>query len=135
MRGVMKLDIKRITVGSVLTILSISLLSMAFFWFFTEGGDLTLFFANAAGVASSIVALAFVLFWGLPIHLVLAKYQKTAFWWYTIAGFLPGPLFIFALKPFGSDAPKNLIIQSSYCGVVGAIGAVLFWFYVVKRAS
>ena len=131
----MKVDYKRLVVGSLLAVLSVSLVTMAIFGLGADNRDLAFFSAYASGIVSSFIALAFVLFWGLPIHIALSKYRKTAWAWYMIAGFLPGPLFIFILEPFGSDSFQYLIIQSALCGILGVIGASVFWFYVVKRAS
>lgn len=135
MPGVMRHDIKRLAVGALLSVLSISLITMAIFGLGSDYKDWALFSAYASGIVSSLVAIAFVLFWGLPIHFALTKYKKTGFWWYLIAGFLAGPIFLFATSLSGNDTLNYLIIQSALCGALGAIGAIVFWFYVVKSAS
>ena len=107
--------------------------TVAITWLSGIGNDLQL--ASTLGVAmvSPIVLTLFFIIWALPIHLILNSKNQKNMAWYALAGFLPGPIFISAFKPFGNDSLQYLISQSLYCGFIGIIGAIYFWYFMVQK--
>ncbi len=128
----MKHKALRIIVGSFLTVISITLIAVILQWVFGIGNDLQEATTYAMAMVAPVISGTSLLFWGLPIYLVLTKFKKTKVWWYMLAGFIPAPVFVFMFKPLGDDPLRDLISQSVYFGVIGAAGAIIFWFYVVK---
>jgi len=102
-------------------------------WLSGIGNDLQLVSTLGVAMVSPIVLTLFFTIWALPIHLILNTKNKNNMAWYVLIGFLPGPIFITAFKPFGNDALQYLISQSLYCGVIGIIGAVYFWYFMVQK--
>lgn len=88
--------------------------------------------ALVAGVAA-VVSLISLVFIALPLHYALTRAGKIGIGWYTVPGMLIGPVFVLALKPFGDDPTSWLIVQSLVCGLLGAIGAAIFWFIAVRQ--
>ena len=88
--------------------------------------------ALVAGVAAvvSIIALVFI---ALPLHYALARAEKVSIGWYTVPGMLIGLVFVITLKPFGQDSASWLAVQSLVCGLLGAIGAAIFWLIAVLQ--
>ena len=116
-----------------LSILSMWAVTVVYFWVSGIGNDLQVAATLGAAVGSPLVIVAVYILWGIPIHVVLRKYRKSSIVWYVIAGFLPGPIFIAFFKPFGNDALQYLFYQSLLCGVIGVIGAALFWYNMVRE--
>ena len=133
----MKNKITRIIVGSVLAMLSITLIAVLIQWIFGIGDDFQVVttLALAMAMVAPLVSGVFFLIWGVPIHFVLLKFNRAGVWWYAAAGFLPAIVFVFGFKPMGNDPIMALLYQSAYLGVIGAIGAIVFWFYVIKNDS
>jgi hypothetical protein len=131
----MKNKIIQLIFGSVLTVASITLIAVLLQWLWGIGNDLQLATTYTMATVVPIVASFFLLVWGLPTHFLLSKLNKTKARWYSLAGFVPAPIFVFGFKPMGEDPILGLIYQSSYFGLISAIGATIFWFYVVKNSS
>ncbi|MBU6955056.1 hypothetical protein [Hahella sp. HN01] len=88
--------------------------------------------AVIAGVAT-LVALVVLVIWAIPGHLLLNKLKKDKLIWYIAPALLPGFVFVYWLKPFGQDAEPSLLIQALFCSFVGAVSAVVFWYFAVYR--
>jgi len=86
-------------------------------------------------MGASLVAVIFVTIWALPAYVILNKYKKQTIQWYVLAGFVTGPTYVFLTKPFGNDPFLVKITQSLLCGVIGVLGAVVFWWFVVRKQS
>ena len=86
-------------------------------------------------MASSIVAILFVVILAIPTYVILNTYKKQSIKWYVLLGFVTGPLFVFVTKPFGNDPLLVKLSQSLFCGVIGILGAMVFWWFVVKNKS
>lgn len=125
----------RVAIGSLLTVFLITVLATAAPWIIGPNNDLREATSYGMAIVSPIVATVCLVVWGLPVHFILSKYKMKEFWWYVIAGFIPAPIFVFVTKPLGADITIHLLMQSIYFGVFGCIGALIFWFYVVKKAS
>ncbi len=85
-----------------------------------------------AGVAAAIAALL-VVFWAIPLHLVLVKFSYLNFIWYFLGAVIPSFAFIYGLKPFGDDSAKDLLLQASVCTIIGSMGAFVFWYIAVYK--
>lgn len=123
----------KIIKASFLSIFFMVLITALTFWFFGEGNDLQLAGVFGATIASSTVATIVLIFYGVPVHLLLVKLNNTKLALYMIYGFIPGPFFVFIFKPFGFDEHKYLVLQSLFCGAVGVIGASVFWFFSLNK--
>ena len=131
----MRNKIMKIILGSIYTVITISVITALLFGM---GGSVYMprfEIMQIGALASAIVALAFVIFWGIPSHLIFLKLKINTIKWYALSGFLAGPLFVFITKPFGDDPFFGKLIQSAYCGVIGLLGAIVFWWFVVKNNS
>ena len=82
---------------------------------------------------ASIVAVVAVVVLALPLHTVLSRLNKTSALWYVLAGAITGPFFVLVFKPFGNDLAKDLVVQTFICGSLGAMSAIVFWFFAVYR--
>ena len=124
---------KRILIGAIFAMFAAFL--FVFIVFFIGGssvasrGDIAFF----GSIVAVFVAFCSLLFWGVPIHLVLLKTNITSPYAYLFFGFLPSPIFIFLFKPFGADTFDTLLLQSFICGVTGAIVALTFWSFAVNN--
>ena len=123
----------KIIKASVLSILLMVLITALIFWLMGEGNDLQLAGVFGATIASSTVTTVALIFYGIPIHLLLVKLNKTKLVFYMIYGFIPGPFFVFIFKPFGFDEYKYLALQSFFCGTIGIIGASVFWCFALNK--
>lgn len=123
----------KILVGSLISVLAIVATTMIVFLLSGIGNDLQVAATLGAGIVSAIVAFWVMLLWGLPVHFFLLWLERQEFFWYAIAALIPGPIFIFFVKPFGEDELKYLLSQSVLCSAIGVIGALAFWLYVVRR--
>ena len=81
-----------------------------------------------ASVASTIAAICIIV-WGVPVHMLLKRYEKTKLRWYLVSGALPGFIVVFTFYPFGRDAFGTLLIQSTMLSVVGVLAAGVFWYF------
>ncbi|MDX1537121.1 hypothetical protein [Arsukibacterium sp.] len=88
--------------------------------------------ALVAAVAATVSIIALIVV-ALPLHYALSRTGKVGAVWYVVPGILVGAGFVPGLKPFGQDAVSGLILQSLWCGLLGAIGAATFWFFAVRR--
>jgi hypothetical protein len=119
--------------SGVLSVFAMWAVAVAVFWVSGIGNELQVATTLGAAIVSPVIIIAAFLLWGLPVHLLLIKYRKSSFGWYVLAGFLPGPIFIGFFKPFGNDPFQYLLNQSLFCGVIGIIGAALFWYSMVRK--
>ena len=119
--------------SGVLSILLMWVVVVVFFFVAGIGNELQVASTLGAAIVSPIVIATAFLVWGLPAYLVLNKLNKSSPSWYALAGFVPGPIFIAHFKPFGNDALQYLLYQSVFCGVIGALGAVIFWYGMVRK--
>lgn len=85
-----------------------------------------------AGVAALVAAIV-VIFWVIPVHLILKFFNRSNLAWYILAAIVPGFAFVYALKPFGNDSNTTLLAQTLFCSFVGAIGATTFWYIAVFK--
>jgi len=128
----MRHKLLRVLIGSILTLVSISIIAATIQWIFGIGNELQSVTTFVMAVMSPMVAGAFLVVWGWPVHFALSKYERTEVWWYLAAGFIPAPFFVFVFKPFGHDEFIDMVFQSLYLGAIAVVGAAIFWFYVVK---
>lgn len=125
---------KHILIASLTTVLivfTITFLVTAMDSIGTENPNLLipLFISGVAALVSLIV----VLFWAIPVHLLLGRIKQNYLGWYIVAAVLPSFAFIFILKPFGQDPGMVLMQQALFCSFAGSIGAVGFWYFAVYR--
>lgn len=126
--------VKHLFVASVLTVLTITVVAVALQGLFGIGNDLASPAAVGMAIMAPVVAAVFLIGWGLPVHAVLSRQGRSHWGWYAAAGALPAVAFVFGLRPMGDDGVSALIGQSLYFGAIGAAGALVFWFWVVKRS-
>jgi len=123
----------KLFLGSLYTVISVSLITGVVFFIGGSSAmprtDIMLF----GILVSSIVAVAFVVIFAIPTYVILNKYKKQSIKWYLLAGFVTGPIYVFITQPFGNDLFLIKITQSVYCGVIGMLGAVVFWWFVVRN--
>jgi len=72
--------------------------------------------------------------WGLPVHFLLVRMNKTKIYCYAIAGITPGFIFVFILSIFGEDETFGKILQFIPLAFVGAACASLFG-YIANATS
>jgi len=82
--------------------------------------------------AGTIVITLALLLAGLPVALVLEHYDLDKTYHYAVAALVPGPLFVFLLKPFGNDTFPTLLLQTAFCSLVGGIAALAYWYVAVR---
>lgn len=85
-----------------------------------------------SGVAA-LVASIVVLFWAIPIHLLLSRINQKFLGWYISSAVIPSFAFIYILKPFGRDTDIQLFQQALFCSFAGSLGALGFWYFAVYR--
>ncbi len=121
----------RMVFGCIAAVLTVALLVAVTFFLGTSDPYPRSSLALTGAAAAGIFALAGVVLWGLPIHYFLSRANNGKVYWYALAGFVPGPIFVTSLKPFGQDPVPYLLLQSAYFGFVGVVGALAFWAIVV----
>jgi len=95
--------------------------------------DYSVFIALLTSGVASLVALVVVIFWAIPVHLILNRINKSGLVWYILAALIPSFAFIYALKPFGQDTNFDLLIQALFCSFAGTLGAIVFWYIAVYK--
>lgn len=125
---------KRLLIASLLTILIVFAVTLVVTAIDSIGSDfsdirITLFMAAFAAFIASIV----VLFWAIPIHLLLNRFKHTQVGWYLLSAVIPSFAFIYIIKPFGQDLHIHLFQQALFCSFAGALGALGFWYIAVYR--
>ena len=123
----------KLLLASIYTIVSVSLITGIVFWL---GGSSVMSRTDIMLIGipvSAVVAVVFIVLWGLPTHAFLVKIKHNFLKWYAFSGFLTGPLFVFIAKPFGDDPFLHKLFQSIYCGLIGAFGATVFWWFIAKQ--
>ena len=85
-----------------------------------------------AGVAALVAAIT-VIFWAIPVHLILKFFNRSNLAWYILTAIVPSFFFVYALKPFGHDSNTTLLSQALFCSLVGVIGATTFWYIAVFK--
>ncbi len=88
--------------------------------------------AGAAIVAAILLPIVYLL-WGLPVHLAMQKIGISSVAMYSVAGALPGAVFVTVFKPFGLDSLSGLVAQSMFCSFIGTTGAIVLWYYQVYK--
>jgi hypothetical protein len=82
--------------------------------------------ALVVAAVATLVALAVLVVWGLPVHWFLKSRRRESLLSYAIAGTLPAVLLVPSLKPFGDDTVPHLLLQTCTLGVIGALAALAF---------
>lgn len=85
--------------------------------------------ASIAGAFS----LAVVIFWALPIHFILNRFNKEGYSWYLIAGVIPSFIVISAFIALGNTVGDGLLIQVLFLVSLGGLGSCVFWYIAVYR--
>jgi len=123
---------KRTILASLLSLLAVFLVNTIVFYI--DGTYLGSWSIESVLAFSSVFALftlIVMLLWGLPIHLLLQKKNKTHIFYYIVAGGIPGLIVVGVFKPFGQDALQHLVVQSLYLVAIGIVAAMVFWSIAV----
>ncbi|WP_348675644.1 hypothetical protein [uncultured Abyssibacter sp.] len=72
---------------------------------------------------------------GLPLLLILERLRYRKLWPYLAGSVVLSAVFVFLFKPFGRDAIPSLVQQAAVCSSIGAVGAFVLWFSVVRRGA
>jgi hypothetical protein len=86
--------------------------------------------ALVVAAGATLVALAVLVAWGLPIHWFLKSRKRESLLSYAVAGALPAVLLVPALKPFGDDTVPDLILQAFTFSATGVVAALVFWRFL-----
>jgi hypothetical protein len=86
--------------------------------------------ALVLAAAATLVALAVLVVWGLPVHWFLKSRNRESLLSYAVAGALPAVLLVPSLKPFGDDTVPHLMLQAFTLSVTGAVAALVFWKFL-----
>jgi hypothetical protein len=129
--------INRLSVGEgvIVSFLATFAALLASTWLFGSEGDLLGLQISIMASYGGIFLLLFIVLWGLPAHYLMAKYDKTKWFWYGIAGILPFPFFVFLLEPFGDDGVYHMTLQTIELGAFGVLCSSVFWFFVVQKST
>ena len=84
-----------------------------------------------SATATLLAAIIFMI-WGLPIYYLFKRAKINSVSMYSIAGFIPGFILVLFFEPFGEENLTNLMLQSTYCGVIGSIAAISFYYLIAK---
>ena len=96
-----------------------------------EIGSIFLSFVIAAVAAG--VALVVVLFWAIPLHLILKRFNLTNLTWYLLLALIPSFVFTYEVNPFSKLSNIGLFKQALFCSLVGSLGATFFWYIAIYK--
>lgn len=69
----------------------------------------------------AIIVLFFVLFWGLPVHYLLRKSNKSTKSNYALAGMAPSLLFPIDHYVLGGGYGDNFVLHTLYFSIIGIV--------------
>ena len=92
-----------------------------------------LFISLGMAGAASILALIVMAIWVIPAHLILKHFGRTQVTWYVFTVLVPTFSVVYGFKPFRRDSAIDLLMQASFCGFVGTLGVITFWYILVYR--
>ena len=123
-------DMRKILLASIVTLAFVFILNFLM-GLATEIAHSPAGLSGALLIASSasIVSLLVIVLWGIPVHLLLRYTRKRSYWWYFIAGLIPGFVVVFMFNIFGNDTIDLKILQALSLGIIGGISAIVFWHF------
>ena len=92
----------------------------------------TLMYGVGLGFFAVVYSFFIVIFWGIPIHLILTYFGIKSISSYLVSGFFGGPLFLILFRPFGVDPIDTLMRQIAIMGGLGLLASFVFWYFAVK---
>lgn len=111
------------------------IISLVIFFIMGIGNDLMLPLILSTAIFSPIVIIGALVFWGIPCHLCLKKLGSNSPFFYALAGFIPIPICLALLTPFGKEQLIGFLVQCAIFGSISIVAACVLWYSLVYKES
>ena len=85
------------------------------------------------GFLGSVTATLILVFWSIPIHLLLKKYKLSNLGWYLLVALPPSISIALLVKFISYELVVAPVTQIMFCCFLGFLVATVFWYIVVHK--
>ena len=125
---------KNLFIASALNVLIVFIVTFLVITIDSIGNDMGhIVISLTISALAAAVAFVVLLFWAIPLHLILKRLNYSNPIWYILLALIPSFMFIYAFKPFGIDSNIDLLQQALFCSFVGSLSAIIFWYFAVYK--
>lgn len=98
-----------------------------------SGNSISIVVGIYAGGIAAVISALITLVWVVPIHLLLAKFNRKQVYWYFLIAILPIGFFMFLFSLTGGYNTVTYLLQAAFCIALSLSAAFVFWYVGVRK--